>query len=119
MKRTQGTKHRAILIDFWSEFLFENKINDDKQPGILVGWSLGHKDRDIITLMKDGSVRYNGSWKYSPEGRSAGKDHELQSALAKMKKHKCKVVSRASMVSMSVLVGNTRWNVDNEFFFLS
>ena len=85
MKRTQGTKHRAILIDFWSEFLFENKINDDKQPRFLVGWSLGHKDPDIITLMEDENVRYNGSWKYSPEGRSAGKDHELQSALAQMK----------------------------------
>ena len=57
MKRTQGTKHRAILIDFWSEFLFENKINDDKQPRFLVGWSLGHKDPDIITLMEDENVR--------------------------------------------------------------
>ena len=80
-----------MLLDFWSEFLFENKINDDKQPGFLVGWSLGHKDPDIITLMKDGNVIHNGSWKYSPAGRSAGKDHEIQSALAKMKKHEPKV----------------------------
>ena len=90
MKRTQKTKHRAMLLDFWSEFLFENKINDDKQPG-----RLGHLDtyiQDIIALIKDENVSYNGSWKYSPEGRSAGKDHELQSALAKMKKHKPKVL---------------------------
>ena len=94
MKRTQGTKHRAMLLDFWSEFLFENKFNDDKQPRFLVGCSLGHKDPDIITLMKDGHVRYGGSWKYSPGGRSAGKDYELQSALAKMKNtnQECKVV---------------------------
>ena len=41
--------------------------------------------------MEDGIVRYNGSWKYSPDGRSAENDHELQSALAKMKNTKPKV----------------------------
>ena len=30
-------------------------------------------------------MRCNGSWKYSPEGRSVANDRELQSALAKMK----------------------------------
>ena len=29
-------------------------------------------------------MRYNGSWRYSPEGGSAENDHALQSALAKM-----------------------------------
>ena len=79
-----------MLLVFWSEFLF-GKINDDKQPKFLIGWSLGHKDADIITLMEDGSVRYNVSWTYSPEGRSAENDHELQSALAKMKNTKPKL----------------------------
>ena len=68
-----------------------SKINDDKQPRFLIGWALGHKDADIITLMEDGSVRYNCSWKYSPEGRSVANDHELPSALAKMKNTKPKV----------------------------
>ena len=35
--------------------------------------------------MEDGRVRSNGSWKYSREGRSVANDHELPSALAKMK----------------------------------
>ena len=43
--------------------------------------------------MENGNVRYNGSWKYSPEGRSAAKDPELQSALANMKNTKPKVQS--------------------------
>ena len=41
--------------------------------------------------MEDGSVRYNGSCKYSHERRSAEYDHELQSALAKNEKHKTKI----------------------------
>ena len=47
-----------------------SKIKDDKQPRFLVGWALGHKDADTITLMEDGSVRYNGLWKYSADGRN-------------------------------------------------
>ena len=41
--------------------------------------------------MEDGCVGYNGSWKYSPEGRSDANVHEHQSALAKMKNTKPKV----------------------------
>ena len=74
-----------MLLDFRNEFFFRCKINDDKQPRFLVGWALGHTDADIITLMEDGIVRKNGSWKYSPERRSVANVHELQSALAKMK----------------------------------
>ena len=74
-----------MLLDFWNEFFVHSKINDPKQPSFLVGWALGHKDADIITLMEDGSVWFHGSWKYSPEGRNAANDHELQNALAKMK----------------------------------
>ena len=43
--------------------------------------------------MEDGSVRYNGSWKYSPEGRSDVNVHEHWSALAKMQNTKPKVQS--------------------------
>ena len=50
------------------------------------GWAHSHKDVDIITLMEDGSVRYNGPWKYGTEARSDANVHELQSALTKMKK---------------------------------
>ena len=45
----------------------------------------------LFTLVEDGSVWYNGSWKYSPEGRSVANDHEFQNALAKMKNTKAKV----------------------------
>ena len=41
--------------------------------------------------MDDGSVRYNGSWKYSPERRSVANDRELQNALGKMKNTKPEV----------------------------
>ena len=41
--------------------------------------------------MEDGSVRYNGSWKHSPEGRSVANNHELQNSCAKMKNTKPKV----------------------------
>ena len=91
MKDSLETKHRAMLLDSWTEFLFVAKINDDKQPRFLVGWALGHKDTDIITLIEYGSVRFNGSWKYSPEGRNDANVHELQSALADMKNTKPKV----------------------------
>ena len=37
------------------------------KPRLPVRWALGHKDADIITPIEDGRVRYNGSWKYSPE----------------------------------------------------
>ena len=84
-------KAPSNVVGFLERVLVRNKINDDKQSRFLVGWSLGHKDADISTHMEDGNVRYNGSWKYSPERRSTEKDHELQSALAKMKTTKPKV----------------------------
>ena len=50
---------------------------------LVIVWALGQKDADIITLMEDGSVRYNGSWKYSHERRSETNDRELQDALGR------------------------------------
>ena len=44
---TGDKKHRAMLLDSWTEFLF--------------AVALAHTAADIITLMEDGSVRYNGS----------------------------------------------------------
>ena len=58
-----GAKHRAMFVDSWNEFLSETKSTMTKHPKFLVGWSLGHKDADVITLMEDGNVSYNGSWK--------------------------------------------------------
>ena len=74
------------VAGFLERVLVRSKINDDQQPRFLVGWALGHKDADIITLMEDGSVRYNGS-----KGRTDANVHELKSALAKMKNTKPKV----------------------------
>ena len=90
MKHT-GDKAPSNVVGFLERVLVHSKINDDKQPRFLVGWALGHKDADIITLMEDGSVLYNGSWKNSPEGRSDANVHELQSALTNMKNTKPKV----------------------------
>ena len=78
-----GDKSPSNVVGFLERVLVRSKINDDKQPKFLVGWALGHKDADIITLMEDGSVRYNGSWKYSPEGHSDANVHELQSAITR------------------------------------
>ena len=81
-----GDKAPSNVVGLLERVLVRSRINDDKQPRFLVGRPLGHKDADIVTLMEDGSVRYDGSWKYSPEGRSDANVHEHQSALAKMKK---------------------------------
>ena len=86
-------KAPSNVVGFLERVLFRSKINDDKQPRFLVGGASGHKDADIINLMEDGSVRYNGSWQYSPERRNDANVHELQSALAKMKNTKPKVQS--------------------------
>ena len=51
-----GDKAQSNVAAFWERILVRNKINDDKQPRFLVGWSHGHKDADVITLMEDGSV---------------------------------------------------------------
>ena len=67
MKHTLETKHRAMLLDCWNEFLFVAESTMTNSPDCLVGRPLGHKDADIVTLMEDGSVRYDGSWTYSPE----------------------------------------------------
>ena len=82
--RVQIWHVRGVSV-YMERVLVRSKINDDRQPRFLFGWALGHKDADIITLMEDASVRYNGSWKYSPEGRTVANDHELQNALGRMK----------------------------------
>ena len=114
-------RKQSTAVGFLERALVRSKINDDKQPRFSVGRALGHKDTDIITLMQDGSVRYNGSWKCSLEGCSVANDHELQNALGKKKtqNQRCKVVWRANMESTSMLVGNTRSIVDRQFFPLS
>ena len=56
-----GDKAPSNVAGFLEQILVRNKINDDKQPRFLVGWSLDHKDAEVITLMEDRSVRYNGS----------------------------------------------------------
>ena len=92
------------------------------QRRFLVGWALGHKDADTITLIEDGSVRYNDSCKYSPEGRSVANDHGPQDALGKMNNTKPKMQScleRANMESTSILIGNTRLIVDRQLFPIS
>ena len=95
-----GDKHRAMLLGFWNEFLF--KQNQRSISGRLDTW---HK-----TLASSSHGRrkcaFNGSWKYSPEGRSDANDHELQSALTKMKNTKPKVQATSPSVR------NTRSNVD-------
>ena len=53
-----GDKAPSNIAGFWERILIRNRINDDKQPKFLVGWSLGHKDADVITLMEAGNVRY-------------------------------------------------------------
>ena len=79
-----GDKAPNNVVGFLERVLVRSKINDDKQPRPLIRWAHGHKDADIITLMEDGSVRYNGSWKYSAEGRSETSEHELQDDLKLM-----------------------------------
>ena len=86
-----GDRAPSNVVGFWDRVLVHSNINDDQQPRFLVCWALGHKDADIVSLMGDGSVRYNGSWKYSPEGCSVANDHELQDALAKMRNTQPKV----------------------------
>ena len=90
MKHTQVTKHRAMLWDFWNEFLFAAKSTMTNSPDF---WSVWH----LVTKTLPSSL----SWKTevcgktvrgnSPEGRRVANDHELQSALAKMKSTKPKV----------------------------
>ena len=116
-----GDKAPSNVVGFLERVLVRSRINDDKQPRFLVGRGLGHKDADIVTLMEDGSVRYDGSWN-SPEGRSDANVHEHQSALAKMKKtrnQRCKAAWHVNMESTSILVGNTRSNVYRQLFPLS
>ena len=63
-----GDKAPNNVVVFFERVLVRSKTNDDKQPRFLIGWALGHKDADIITVMEDGSATYIGSWKYSTEG---------------------------------------------------
>ena len=121
MKHTPETKHRAMLLDFLERFLVRSRIDDDKQPRFLVCWALGHKGADIVTLMEDGSVRYNGSWKYSPEGDMDANVHELQSALMKMKNTKPKVqgcLARQHGINVNLGWKQTFWmSTDNSSLF--
>ena len=75
MEITKITPHEAQtrdkapsnVVGFLERVLVRSEINDDTQRRFLVGWALGHKDADTITLIEDGSVRYNDSCKYSPK----------------------------------------------------
>ena len=58
---TQVTQALRKVVGFLERVFVRGKMNDDQQPRFLVGWGLGHKDADIITLREDGSVLYNGS----------------------------------------------------------
>ena len=60
---TGDKKAPSDVVGFLERVFVRSKINDDKQPRFLVGWALGHKDADIITLMADGGARHNSSWK--------------------------------------------------------
>ena len=42
------------VAGFGERILLQNNIEDDKEPRLLVSWSLGHKDADVITVMEDG-----------------------------------------------------------------
>ena len=53
MKHTQETKAPNNVVGFLERVLVRSKINDHEQPRCLVGWALGHKDGDIITLMEE------------------------------------------------------------------
>ena len=84
------TKAPSNVVGFLARVRVRSKIKDEKQHRFLVDWALGHKDADIITPMEHGSVRRNGSCKYSLEGRSVANDDEPQNALGKMKNTKTK-----------------------------
>ena len=58
-----GDKASNNVAGFLERMLVKSRQNQNKQPGFLVGWALGHNDADVVTLMEDGSVRYNGAWK--------------------------------------------------------
>ena len=75
MKHTKETKHRAMLLDVWNEFLFAAKSTMTNNQHF---WLVGHFVTKMQTssLMEDGSVRYNSTSKYCPEGRSAANVHE-------------------------------------------
>ena len=79
-----GDKTYCNVAGLLERVLVRNRTNDDKQPRFMIEWSLGHHDADIITLMQDGSGRYNGSWKYSPAHNSTEKDIELKGAMSKL-----------------------------------
>ena len=85
-----GDNAPNIVVGFLERVLVRRKINDDTQPRFLIGWAPGHRDVDIITLVEDGSVIYNRTWKYGPEGRSETHDRELQDARKLMKNTKQK-----------------------------
>ena len=52
-----GDKASNNVAGFLERVLVKSRNNQDKQPGFLVGWALGHNVADIVTLMEDGRVR--------------------------------------------------------------
>ena len=75
-----------VVGSLGNAFSFVAKSTMTNSPDL---WSVGHAD--IITLMEDGSVRHNGSWKYRPEGRNDANVHELHRALTNLKNTRAKV----------------------------
>ena len=84
VKHTPETKHRAMLLVFWIEFLFVGKLTMTRSPDFLsfghlvtknMTSSLSRKTEVCVATVRGSTV---------PEGRSGANVHELQSALAKL-----------------------------------
>ena len=79
----------STVAGFLERVLVHSRTNDDKRSRCLVIWSLGHHNAD--TLMQDGNVRDNDSWKYNSAHSSDAKEGALKGAMSKMKNAKPKV----------------------------
>ena len=90
MTHTLETKHRAMLLDSWSESLFVAKSTMRNSPDF---WSVGHSVTETLTssLSWKTEVCVTTVREKSPEKRNDTNVHELQSALAKLKNTKPKV----------------------------
>ena len=84
--------------------LVRKKINDDKQPRLLVEWAPGHKDADIITLKTEvfgttgrgSTVPKDAVFRMIMNFRTLSEDETN-------KNQGCKVVWRANMESKVIL----------------
>ena len=116
MKHTPETKHRAMLLDFWNEFLAKSTMTNS--PDF---WSVGH----LVTKTLTSSL----SWKTevcvtTVRGNTVPKDAVMQTSMNfrvrsrrwKTRNQRCKAAWHVNMESTSILVGNTRSNVDKQFF---